>query len=372
MKKFFCFFFQLAVPMALFAQTFTIHGTLRNMTAGEIYLLYAKDGQRTLDSVSVTDGAYVFHGEVSDEGPAYLLDRSPNQGIPLHEPHFAQIYLTPGVLTVAHTDSFSNTAFTGSELNTQFKGLQDAEKPYSQREADLVTRYQAAHAAGDTAAMAALEKENEQLRAETNTVYGAFARQHPASPLALYALGQYASRDMDPDKLQPIFDGLNASIKGSRQGKAFGERLDIAAKTAVGKPAPDFTQNDTAGNPVTLSSFKGKYVLLDFWASWCRPCRMENPNLVGVYAQYHPKGFAILSVSLDRSGDRDKWLAAIQMDHLSWTQVSDLQFWNNAVAKQYGVNAIPQNFLIDPQGRIIGKNLRGEELEKRLAGIFLN
>jgi peroxiredoxin len=340
------------------------------MTAGEVYLVYVNAGQRALDSVPIKDGAYVFQGEVSEEGPAYLLDRSPNGPARLDEPHVAQIYLTPGVWAVAHTDSFSNTTFTGSDINTRFRELQDAEKPYNRRETDLVTRYQAAHAAGDSATMAALEKENDRLHGEADAVYAAFARQHPASPLSLYALQQYASRDMDPGKLQPIFDSLDGSVKGSKQGKAFGERLEIAQKTAIGMPAPDFTQNDTAGKPITLSSYRGKYVLLDFWASWCRPCRAENPNLVDAYTRYHPKGFVILSVSLDRSVDRDQWLAAIHKDHLAWTQVSDLQLWNNAVAKEYGINSIPQNFLIDPDGRIIGKTLRGEALEKRLAGIY--
>ena len=370
-KTWIALFCQLAVPVALFAQTFTIHGSLRNITAGEIYLVYARDGQHQQDSVQVKDGAYVLHGSVSDNGPAFLLDVSPNQGIRPKQAHIAQIYLTPGVLTIAHTDSFSHTAFTGSEINTQFKGLQDAEKPYNRRETDLITRFQAAHAAGDTAAMAALQKEDDHLRAEeTDGVYGAFARNHPASPLAMYALQQYASRDMDPDKLQPVFDGLSASIKGSKEGKAFRERLDIAVKTAVGRPAPDFTQNDTADKPVTLSAFRGKYVLLDFWASWCGPCRAENPNVVSAYAKYHAKGFTILSVSLDRSGDRDKWLTAIHTDHLAWTQVSDLEFWNNAVAREYGISSIPQNFLIDPRGNIIGKNIRGDELGKKLAEIY--
>jgi thiol-disulfide isomerase/thioredoxin len=139
----------------------------------------------------------------------------------------------------------------------------------------------------------------------------------------------------------------------------------------VGATAMNFTQNDTAGKPVTLSAFRGKYVLVDFWASWCGPCRMENPNVVSAYAKYHPKGFDILSVSLDRAGDKDKWLKAIYADRLAWTHVSDLQFWQNAVAVQYGVGSIPQNFLIDPQGKIVAKGLRGEDLEKKLDEIFI-
>ena len=129
----------------------------------------------------------------------------------------------------------------------------------------------------------------------------------------------------------------------------------------------EFTQNDTAGVPVKLSSLKGKYLLIDFWASWCGPCRAENPNLVKVYNKYRGKNFHILGVSLDRPGQKEKWMKAIYDDKLEWTQVSDLQFWNNEVAKQYGIRAIPQNLLLDPEGKIIAKNIRGEELENKVA-----
>jgi peroxiredoxin len=134
--------------------------------------------------------------------------------------------------------------------------------------------------------------------------------------------------------------------------------------------APDFTQNDVNGVPVKLSSFRGKYVLLDFWASWCGPCREENPNVVKAYNKFKDKNFTILSVSLDKPEGRNSWLAAIKNDGLSWTQVSDLKFWSNEAATLYSITSIPSNFLIDPTGKIIGKDLRGSDLEHTLEQVL--
>jgi peroxiredoxin/uncharacterized membrane protein YcgQ (UPF0703/DUF1980 family) len=142
------------------------------------------------------------------------------------------------------------------------------------------------------------------------------------------------------------------------------------SKITIGQKALDFTQNDTLGKPVSLASFQGKYVLVDFWASWCAPCRAENPNVVNAYQKYKDKGFTVLGVSLDGLGTKEAWLKAIAKDQLAWTQVSDLMGGNNSVALLYDVKVIPQNFLIDPNGVIIGKNLRGEALNAKLAALF--
>jgi peroxiredoxin len=138
----------------------------------------------------------------------------------------------------------------------------------------------------------------------------------------------------------------------------------------IGTIPPDFTQNDPNGKPITLSGFRGKYLLIDFWASWCGPCRRENPNVVKAYDKYRDKGFEVLGVSLDSEKGRDNWINDIKEDGLVWTQVSDLKYWKNAVAVQFGIHSIPQNFLLDPTGKIVDMNLRGEELNKKLAEIF--
>jgi len=173
----------------------------------------------------------------------------------------------------------------------------------------------------------------------------------------------YALSDLE-ESAQAMDTLLNSSTYMQELKKMIG----ILNAVQIGQPAPDFTQADTAGNPLTLSSFQGKVLLVDFWASWCGPCRAENPNVVEAWKKYHEKGFDILGVSLDKS--RDKWIEAIQADSLTWGHVSDLQYWNNEASNLYGVRSIPANVLLDENGIIIARNLRGEDLLNKLEEIL--
>lgn len=198
---------------------------------------------------------------------------------------------------------------------------------------------------------------------------GLFIKQHPDAFATIYLFNTMV-KVIPADKAELYYSTLGSAYKKTSYAKNILEIIEAKKITAVGKMAPDFEQPDTAGKAVKLSDFRGQYVLLDFWASWCIPCRAENPNVVKAYKQYHDKGFTVLSVSLDQPGKKDAWLKAIRLDQLTWTQVSDLNFWNNAVAKLYGIQAIPQNFLLDKEGRIIAVNVKGEDLNKKLAEIF--
>jgi thiol-disulfide isomerase/thioredoxin len=189
----------------------------------------------------------------------------------------------------------------------------------------------------------------------------AYINLHPKSLVSLFELSKIAG-NIDTKELSTAFAGLDKSLRESAMGQQIAASIDTRLKTGIGVTATNFTQKNGKGDDISLSSFKGKYVLVDFWASWCGPCRAENPNVVKSYNKYKDKGFVILGVSLDQDGE--KWKAAITKDQLEWEQVLDLKGWQNVVAVQYGITSVPSNFLLSPDGVIIAKNLRAEELEK--------
>jgi peroxiredoxin len=273
-------------------------------------------------------------------------------------------------MSAVHTDSFSNVKVKGSKSNDEYVMLNEKMKPINAEIEQLNNDYRALAANKDEAGIAKLEEKYDGIEKRQKEIYKSEFLKNPSSLLALYLLERFAGYDINADDVDPLFAMLPASAKESKSGKTMTEKLNRARITGIGRTAPEFSQNDTLGNPVSLTSFRGKYLLVDFWASWCGPCRKENPNVVKAFNKYKEKGFTILGVSLDQPNAKDRWMKAIHDDQLTWTHVSDLQYWKNAVAVQYGVQAIPQNFLIDPAGKIIAKNLRGEDLDKKLAELM--
>lgn len=377
-------FFLLLSPLLGFAQPapqpLQIKGSVKDLSPQPawVYLLHKSGSTYVTDSVKVEEGSYAF--SISMQEPDLLRLRvkypdpadatAPRRAFSSQR-DMVSVFTGPGKIKINSVDSFSHITVKGSEVHNAYLALQQQLQPYDQQSEVLFKAYSAARQQKDDAAMNRAEASMDSLdEVKKDAVYGRLLRTQPESPLALYALQSFAGWDMDPDKVEPLYNALPAATREYPSAVQLKAQLDIAKLTGIGRMAPDFTQNDTLDKPVSLSSFRGQYLLVDFWASWCGPCRQENPNVVKVFQRYKDRNFHVLGVSLDRAGQKEKWLKAIHDDHLTWTQVSDLKFWDNAVAKQYGIRAIPQNLLIDPQGKIIAKNLRGDVLEKKMAELL--
>jgi peroxiredoxin len=333
--------------------------------------------QRVIDSAAAKNGTFLFKGTAVEPLKTQLVIDHTGQGLAslgrLRNADFLIVYLEQGEILITGDDSVKHATITGSALNTEYAKYRAVVLSVTEKASNEIdVEYLAAsiEKRSDTSFRADLMAKMKKAIGERDSLKYVYVRQNPGSFLSLEALRELAGKDIDVAKIEPIFSGLSPGLRKSKAGTDFAKLLYDDGPTAIGAMAPDFVENDMDDHPVKLSDFKGKYVLLDFWASWCGPCRAENPNVVKAFNKYKDKGFTVLGVSLDQPGKKDAWLAAIKKDGLSWTQVSDLKFWNNAVAKLYGIMAIPQNFLIDPKGKIVGKNLRGEALEKKLEEVL--
>ena len=369
----------LIVPMASFAQTnnFTVTGHIGKLNKPVMAYIDYTDlggGGGGSDSTIVVDGTFKFTGKLSGiaTGRMALSHEGKGKGHAIYAPGADVVYIYFGKENIVFTskDSLDNAVVTGSKVyneqtaynkfvggsimaltkavNADFDSGTAEQKKDSVYLKDVDLRYRA------------------KLAARTEKQWE-FAKANPKSFFGLVALSE-AANVKDAVRAQPILNAFSKDLLATDMGKELQQRLNASNLTAIGATAPLFTQKDVADKDVSLASFKGKLVLVEFWASWCSPCRAENPNLVKQYNTYKDKGFEILSVSLD--SDKKSWLAAIEKDGLPWTHVSDLKGWNNEVGRLYGVRAVPASFLVGKDGKIVGAGLRGDALNKKLAEIL--
>ena len=339
---------------------FTITGSMdQSAKAAKVYLVYQYEGEKYVDSATVVNRQFQVKGSAIGMPFATLVMDHHGIGLkrllktPVDELDALKLYMQPRNIGLRLKDSVSTAIFTNSQVNQDYTrlnvllGINAEHKLYH-----LSARMQKLHT---PAAEKAYVNYYDSLQAARRPLLKKFALQNPKSYIGLTALVDYAGAFPDTAEINPVFKKIDQGLRNGKTGQMFKMLLD--SKVTVGAIAPDFSQNDVNGRPVKLSSFRGKYLLIDFWASWCGPCRAENPKLVKAFRQLKGKNFAILGISLDGQDTRAAWIKAIRDDGLAWMQLSDLKRHDNAVAVRYGIRAIPQNVLIDTKGTVIARNI---------------
>ena len=365
--------FILLVIVALFFATcaqrqvgdneYTINGTYDTKgNPARAYLTYDKGGVQMIDSTDIVNNTFNFSGEVENPFRA-MMTVSYDLAQPVTFSGDVLIfYIEPGTISLTSDARLSTAEVKGSLLNDNY---QEWQKIYTPLQQSFISMINAVNTAQEGEEKENVYKVFEKAQQDLRTAGLNFIQKYPDSWVSLNEAYPVAS-GMKQDALEAdeAFHLLSSHLQSTESGIKIREQIDRLLAVAIGAKAPDFTQNRPDDKSVSLSDFSGKYVLIDFWASWCGPCRLENPFVVKAYNEFKANNLAVIGVSLD--SDKEAWTKAIQKDKLLWTQVSDLKGWNNEVAQLYSVRAVPSNYLIDPDGIIIAKNLRGEELSATL------
>lgn len=342
---------------------FTLNGEVIPVQDGTVILhQFVKGDPVPIDSSTMKDGQFKFTGEIGSP-ELFLLSI---EGTPRY---VAQIFLEPAKMDAKiYPDSLSANSLTGSESHDLLQEYMEEIIRFSESQNALESRFRQAQMTNDVDEMDAVRFEFETIQENTRLYARNFIKEYKESPVAAFVYMMNFFQQASGEELDSMLN-VFASLETSDFYSSMKERADMLRTTGIGSPAPDFTLNNPAGEAVSLSSFQGKYVLIDFWASWCQPCMIEMPNVIEQYQTYNDKGFEIIGVSLDQT--KDAWVKTIEAQKMDWTHVWDMeQGAQGEVANSYGVTGIPHTVLLDKEGKIIAKNLRGPALKEKLAELL--
>lgn len=358
----------LSTTVAFAQDPFKITGNLPQTGAEKMILLsyVNQDGKSVKDSALVKDGKFTISGTTAFGNKAYLTLMPVKREPKARNTDYVDFYLEKGNYKVVGKDSLSNASITGTKVQSDYL-------EYNAQTANLLAQFKEISArfakvyyakVKDTVTIKAIQAEARPVHAKIEAALDSFIFSHPDSYVTADLILVNRMMVIDVVKFEPYYNALSKRVLSSFAGKKITDKYLKAKQFAVGKVI-DFILPDAKGNEFKLSSLKGKYVLVDFWASWCVPCRAENPYLLKAYAELKDKNFEIVGVSLDDK--RANWLKAVEIDKLPWTQVSDVKGFQTEVAVRFGITAIPQNVLLNPEGKVIAKDLRGEDVNAKIA-----
>lgn len=343
-----------------------------NNPTGKVYIKYNLYGPFITDSIQVSKKSAEF--KIPAKNPTQVTLSYSKDGLATKNTRLDDmrtIYVENGTATIVMNDSIKTASITGMPIVESYDHYLNYIKPLELQFAIIRKEYDALspEQKSDLAYTKPIFAKQDELAQARKKMLSQYIIENPNSVFSTHGL-RGIHHLLLPEEFDRLFNALSVENQNSSIGALLSDYLKASKIAGVGKMAPDFTQNDVNGKPVKLSDFKGQYVLLDFWASWCGPCRAENPNVVKAYNKYKDKGFAVLGVSLDSPNGKNAWLKAIEDDKLEWTNVSDLKGWKNEASNLYMVRAVPQNYLIDPTGKVIAINLKGYKLGEKLEEIF--
>lgn len=364
MKKFFIFILGVTLFACTQQKGFRIDVELEGAEGQVLLEQREAGGWIAVDTAEIVNGVAVLEGEVSMPGAYYL-------SVMGQRAKTVVFVENTRMVISGKADSIYFAEVSGSATHNQYKTVDRKIRDIGKEYMALYQEARTASAQGDSIKAGQLMKKVDELYKSTNFLQEDFVKEHPASYATPFFLEriQYGK---EVDELDSLVNALDPKLNEIPSIVDLKKKIEKLKKVAVGQMAPDFTQNDVNGEPVKFSYIYSKHelTLLDFWASWCGPCRSENPNVVAVFNDYKDKGFTVLGVSLDKS--KEAWIKGIEDDGLAWTHVSDLAYWNNYAAKLYAVSGIPHSILVDKNGRILAKNKRGDKLREAVAAYLEN